>query len=225
MRASTRRTLAMFSAAALGLAACGTDDGNDTDSAAAPDAEQGDADQLPEEGELPDELTDQEPPSFDDGDLEDGEVVPGVQLEVPDGGESQAAPGPGGVVFQAFYPEDETSIFVEAAVAGLPVDDLLVGLEQVEETGEAEITSEPEDIEVEGADEARTVTLVDVNDRQATIVVATAGDAAVSVAVESAEDSGFDPSPILDSLVIDGDRVAEGAPPAPQQPAPEQPAD
>lgn len=220
MRASTRRTLAVFSAAALGLAACGTDDGADTDPAAAPDAQPQDPDQLPEDGmdDLPDELAEQEPPSFEDGDLEDGEVVPGVQLDVPEGGESQAAPGPGGVVFQAFYPEDETSIFVEAAVAGLAVDDLLVGLEQVEETGEAEITSEPEDIEVEGADEARTVTLVDVNERQATIVVATAGEAAVSVAVESAEEADFDAAPILDSLVIDGDRIVEGTPEAPEQP-------
>lgn len=227
MRASTRRSLAVFSAAALALAACGSDDdnGSEGDPAAAPDAsEEVDPDQLPDDLD-PEAM---EPPSFEDGDLEGGEVIPGVTLEVPEGGEVQAGPGPGGAVFQSLYADTGAVVFVEAAVAGLSVDELLQGLEGIEESGEAEITSEAEDVDVPGADEARRVSLVDVNGREATLVVATAGDAAVSMAIEADEGSDFDPEPIIDSLKLDGDRIEEGAPPpqqpqGPQQPAPEQP--
>ena len=224
MRASTRRSLAVLSAATLALAACAEDDaGNGDDPAAAPEAEPGDPEDMPED--MPEEMPEgmegmeeQEPPTFEEGELEDGEVVPGVMLDVPEGAETQAGPGPGGVAFQAFYTEEEASVFVEAAVQGLSIDDLLVGLEQVEQTGEAEISSEPEDIEVDGADDARTVTLIDANDRQATIVVATAGEAAVSATVENQEGSEFDADPILDTLSLDGDRIVEGTPEAPEQP-------
>lgn len=226
MRASTRRSLAVFSAAALALAACGADDDSspDDDAAAAPDAsEEVDPEQLPDDLD-PEAM---EPPTFEEGDLEGDEVIPGVVLEVPEGGEVQAGPGPGGSVFQSLYADTGAVVFVEAAVAGLSVDELLQGLEGIEESGEAEITSEAEDVDVPGADEARRVSLVDVNERQATLVVATAGDAAVSMAIEADEGSDFDPEPIIASLELDGERIEEASPPpqqAPQQPAPQQPA-
>ena len=219
MRASTRRTLAMFSAAALALAACG--DGDDTDPAA---GDQPDGQELPDDldpDELPDELDGQEPPeppTFEEGDLEDGEVVPGVRLEVPDGGNVEAGPGPTGASFSAQYEDQEAVVFIEAAAAGLSLDQLLQGLDQIEESGEAEITDGPSDVDVPGADEAQRIELVDVEGREATLVVAVAGEGAVSLAIEQPGGEGFEVDPIVDSLEVDGDRIGEGAQPMPEQP-------
>lgn len=217
MRAPTRRSLAILSAAALTLAACG-DDGDDTDAAAPEDgAELGEVPedalpqegQPPEEGELPDEPAEQQPPQFEEGDLEDGEVIPGVRVTVPDDAEVTAGPGPVGAIYQAALMEEQTAVFIEAVGSRTSIEELSSGLDDLEESGQAEITEGPDSFEVPGADEAQVIRLMDATGaQQATVLLATAGEGAVSMAIEGSSEADFDPQPILDSLELDAERLA-----------------
>lgn len=222
MRAPTRRSLVILSVAAVALAACGGD--GDTDGTTAPQngTEQNgaelddvpedalpDAGQPPEDGELPDELAEQEPPQFEEGDLEEGEALPGVRITVPDDAEVNAGPGPVGAIYQAALLEQETVVFIEAVGSGTSIEELTAGLDDLEESGQAEITEGPDEIDVPGADEAQLIRLMDASGaQQATVLLATAGQGAVSVAIEGSADTDLDPQPIIDSLELDADRLA-----------------
>lgn len=218
MRASTRRSLALLSALALGLAACGDDGGDAPDDLAGADG----TDELDPDA-LPDDLTAPEPPAFDDGDLEDGEVVPGVVMDLPEGGTIQGGPVPTGAGFAAQY-DDQSLVVLETINTEISIDELTAGVDQIEASGAAEVISGPDELDLEGADEARIVEVEAEGGILGTLVLATVGEHAMSLAIERPE-GGIDAEAIVASLRLDGDRFAEAqaAPDdllGPGQPAP-----
>lgn len=216
MRASTRRSLALLSAVALGLAACGDDGGND-DPAAVDGTDQLDAEQMPDDMAAP------EPPSFGDDELEDGEVVPGVKLDLPEGGTAEGGPVPTGAGFAAQY-EDQSLVVLETINTEISIDELTAGVDQIEASGAAEVLSGPDEIDIPGADEARIVEVEAEGGILGTLILATVGEHALSLAIERPE-GGIDADAIVASLELDGDRFVEAqagpdAPLGPGAPAP-----
>lgn len=212
-------------ASILVLAACG--DGEETeepdpspeieepadDPEAAPEGEIGD------DGELAEPLPE---PGFDD--LEEGEVVPGVRIDAPvDEETSTGQPIPTGSAFVGSLAGETgaLTVNVELDYPG-DVDGLLAGIDALVESGQAEVTDGPSDAEVEGADDAQRVELTSEG-ATAVAVFAIAGGNGISVAVESIEGADLDVDAILDSIVIDPDRLALGAAAGPDDgTAPEQ---
>lgn len=200
MRVPTRRSLAALSVLVVGLAACGGGDGNGDPA--------GDVDAAPEGEAAEDPLAEAEVETFEEGDLEEGEVVPGVRLEVPPAAEQQAQPLPAGAGFVAALEDESGAIFLDVQHEGASVDELLADIEALVDEGQAELTETPTEIEVEGADEATTFELTDPTGAAfATGVFATTGTTAVSLAIEVPADSDLDVQAIVDSLVIDPDRL------------------
>jgi hypothetical protein len=223
MLASTRRSLATLAVLTLGLAACGDDAADDTaseteapaDDGAAEDgtaddpadgaADAGTDDELPE-GEDPAAA----PESFEEGAIEEGEVLPGVRLEVPEeqNAEVQQQPLPTGAGYVASLPEQGGAVFVDVEYEGTSLDELLDGIDALVEAGQAELEDGPNDIDVEGADEAARVDLVDpTGEAQAIGVFASVDGVAVSLAVETPVGTDLDVDSIIDSLALDAERL------------------
>src|SRR5690606_39035313 len=110
-----------------------------------------------------DEGTDEEaaPPAFED--LEDGEIVPGVYLDVPGGDEIQvqvqAQPTPTGSGYIAALPDQSGAVSVNVEFDGPELDELLAGVDDLVESGQAEVAAGPDEVDVEGADEASRIEL------------------------------------------------------------------
>ncbi len=260
MRASLRRSLATLSVLTLGVAACGDDESQTTDSeaevtdegaeddgsfendgaaddGAAEDpggedpAEEPDADAAPDGEAAPAPEQPPEPPMFEDGDLEDGEVVPGVRMDEPEGADIQAGPVPTGSAYVATLPEETGLVFVEVGVGvGVGVDELLGQAEEIEASGQGTIESGPDEIEVTGADEAGRIDLVEVTGgsgtADATLVAAIAGESAVTIAFEMPTDSGdLDVDALIGSIEFDADRLDESGEAPAEAPADDLPTD
>lgn len=213
--------LAAVAALALGLAACGDDTSEDDDTpeleepADDVEADDGDpeADADPDATEPEGEAAppEEDPAAFED--LEDGEVVPGVRLDAPiDEEASQGQRTPTGSAFIASLEGETGALTVNVEFAGQELDEMLAGIEALVDAGQAEVTEEAEDIEVEGADEARRVEL-SAPDGGATAVgiFAVADGNSISLAIEVLEDADIDVEAVIDSIEIDTDRLqAEG---------------
>lgn len=203
-----RRTLALAAALTLGLAACGGDDDGDTDE---PELEAPADDGVEDDGVDADGLDDGEDPaaaSFED--LEDGEVVPGVYLDVPVDEEFpvQAQPTPVGSAYVAAMTDQAGAVSLNVEFEGQSVDELLSGIDELVEAGQAEVVEGPDDVEVEGADEAVRVELAaPEGGASATGIFATADGHAVSLAVEVSDEADIDVEAIIDSLRIDAERL------------------
>ncbi|MEX1178411.1 MAG: hypothetical protein WEB09_08105 [Nitriliruptor sp.] len=222
---SARTGVAAFAALSLGLAACGDggDDAADEEAEIEAPADDGaeDGEAAPEDG-TDGELEQPEPVGFED--LEDGEVVPGVTLDAPvDDGQSQAQPTPVGSAYVGSLGEQSGAVTVNVEFDGQSLDELLAGIDTLVESGQAEVTSEPEDVEVEGADEASRIELAAPGgEATATGIFATADGNAISIAIEVLEGSDIDIDSIIDSIVIDPARLqAEGVLELDEAPAPE----
>lgn len=218
MLASTRRSLALLSAAAIALAACADDDG---DPAAAPE---GDGQELSpedlEDGELPDELQDQldqeQPPAFDEDDLEDGEVLPGVVVDVSGADATQAQPAPmgGGAIFEAQYSDQAASVLVVVEPVEVSIDELSSGVEQqLEQDENTNLTADLQDVEVSGADAARLAefegSTPDGAEAVGSLLIATVDANVVQLVTEMQPDSDFDSQSIIDTLQLDAERLSE----------------
>jgi hypothetical protein len=106
---------------------------------------------------------------------------------------------------------------------GQSIDELLSGIDDLVEAGQAEISEGPDDIEVEGADEAVRVELASPEGgATATGIFATADGHAISLAIEVTDDSAIDVEAMIDSLRIDADRLEmAGTMELPDGPAPD----
>jgi hypothetical protein len=231
MTASTRRSrttllrrrdgrpnagLALVAALTLGLAACGddtTDEPEDTPEIEEPadDVEApADDDTATEDDEAA--APEAEPaPTFTD--LEDGEVVPGVRIDAPiDENAARGQPTPTGSAFLAALAEETGALMVNVEFEGQELDQMLGGIEALVESGQAEVTSGPDEVEVAGADEASRVEIsAPDGDATAVSIFATADGNSVSIAVEVVEGADIDVEAVIDSIEIDADRVqAEG---------------
>lgn len=223
-----RPGLALVAALSLGLAACGGDAGDDEDDA--PEIEEP-ADDVETPGEDETSADDGADDSVDGGgaddgeaapepapasgfsDLEDGEVVPGVRLDAPiDEDVSQGQPTPTGSAFIAALGDETGALTVNVEFEGQELDDMLAGIEALVESGQAEITSGPDEIDVEGADEASRVELSDPEGGATAVAIfATVDGNSISLAVEVVQGSDIDVEAIIGSIEIDGDRLqAEG---------------
>jgi hypothetical protein len=200
-----RRTIAAAAVLTLGLAACGTDDDTDADE---PEVEAPADDGAVDEG-LDDGLEDPEAaPGFED--LEDGEIVPGVYLDVPvdESFPVQAQPTPVGSAYVAALTDQTGAVSLNVEFDGQSIDELLGGVDDLVEAGQAEIAEGPDDIEVEGADEAVRIELAaPEGGATATGIFASADGHAISLAIEVTEDSEVDVEAIIDSLRIDPERI------------------
>jgi hypothetical protein len=212
--------VAAVAALALGLAACGDDATEDDDT---PELEEPADDVEADDGADPDadpEATEPEgeaaPPEDDPAafeDLEDGEVVPGVRLDAPiDEEASQAQRTPTGSAFIASLEGETGALTVNVEFEGQELDEMLAGIEALVEAGQAEVTEEAEDVEVEGADEAQRVELSAPEGGATAIgIFARADGNSISLAVEVLEDADIDVEAIIDSIEIDPERLqAEG---------------
>jgi hypothetical protein len=240
MRASVRRSLATLSVLALGLAACADDESQTTESDAevtdegvADDGDFQDGDdpaaaETPE-GEAPPAPDEQpEMPTFEEGDLEDGEVVPGVRMDEVEGADVQAGPAPTGAAYAATLPDQTGLVFVDVTVGvEAELDDLLAQVDEIESSGQGTIEAGPDDLDVPGADDAARVDLSDASgEADATLVVAVADGSAVSVALEQPAEGGeLDIDALVDSIELDAERLAEsgdGAGELPLEQAPDE---
>jgi hypothetical protein len=249
MSASTRRSrttllrradgrphagLAVAAALTLGLAACGNGDDDADDDAPELEEPAEDVEADPETDTETDTEPDpdaedetaapeaEQPPGFTT--LEDGELVPGVSIDAPiDEEASQGQPTPTGSAFVAALEGETGALTINVEFEGQELDELLAGIDALVESGQAEVTSEPEETEVEGADEASRVELsAPGGEATATGIFAIAGDNAVSIAIEALEGSDIDVEAIIDSIVIDADRLqAEGPLELDDAPAPD----
>jgi hypothetical protein len=231
MTASTRRSrttllrrrdgrphagLALLAALTLGLAACGDDAADETEDT--PEIEEpADDVEAPAEDDTAvedDETAAPEPepvPSFTD--LEDGEVVPGIRIDAPiDEDAAQGQPTPTGSAFIAALADETGALTVNVEFEGQELDQMLGGIDALVESGQAEVTSGPDEIEVEGADEASRVELAAPSgDATAIGIFATADGNSISLAIEVLQDADIDVEAIIDSIEIDADRLqAEG---------------
>jgi hypothetical protein len=203
-----RRTLALAAALTLGLAACG-DDG-DTDE---PEVEAPADDGVEDDGLDGDGLDDGEDPTAAPGfeDLEDGEVVPGVYLDVPvdDSFPVQAQPTPVGSAYVAAMTDQAGAVSLNVEFDGQSIDELLSGIDDLVEAGQAEVVEGPDEVEVEGAEEAVRIELAaPEGGATATGIFATTAEGhAVSLAVEVTEGSDIDVEAVIDSLRIDPERI------------------
>jgi hypothetical protein len=213
-----RATVATLAALTLGVAACSTtdDDPAETDEeeveAPAEDPAVDDEGEAtpPAEEDLAEE-EEQAAPSFET--LEGDEVVPGVSLQAPvDDDTFEAQPTPTGSAYVASLEGQTGAVTVNVEFEGQSIDELLSGIDVLVESGQAEVTSDPEDVEVEGADEAQRVELAAPGGQAtATGIFAIADGNAISIAVEVLEDADIDVEAIIDSIVIDAERLqAEG---------------
>jgi hypothetical protein len=214
MLASTRRTLrnspalVALAALSLGLAACGGDDAADTDDTEveAP-ADEG----LDEEADAPPADPDDPaaaPPAFEG--LEDGELVPGVYMDVPvdESLPVQAQPTPVGSAYVAAMTDQTGAVSLNVEFDGPELDELLTGIDDLVATGQAEVTDGPDEVEVEGADEAvRVEVAAPEGGASATALFAIADGHAISIAIEVTDDADIDVEEIIDSLRIDPDRI------------------
>lgn len=215
MLASTRRTrrsrstLAAIAALSLGLAACGADDGTTTDDDVDTEVE-APADEGLDDGAAEDGIEDPEaaPPAFED--LEDGELVPGVYMDVPvdETLPVQAQPTPLGSAYVAALTDQTGAVSLNVEFEGQDLDQLLEGIDALVESGQAEVTAGPDDIEIEGADEATRVELsAPEGGATATGLFAIADGHAISIAIEVTDEADIDVEAMIDSLRIDADRL------------------
>jgi hypothetical protein len=231
MTASTRRSrttllrrrdgrphagLVVAAALTLGLAACGDDAADEPEDTPEIEEPADDVEAPAEDDPVApdDEAAAPEPepaPSFTD--LEDGEVVPGVRIDAPiDEDAAQGQPTPTGSAFIAALAEETGALTVNVEFEGQELDQMLGGIEALVESGQAEVTSGPDEIEVAGADEASRVELsAPGGDATAIGIFATADGNSVSIAVEVLQDADIDVEAVIDSIEIDADRLqAEG---------------
>lgn len=201
MQTYPRRHLALLAVLALGLGACGDDGPGDPTVAPETDVDAS-ADPL---GETEVEM-------YGEGDLEEGEVVPGVRLEVPEGADVQAQPLPTGAGYVAAFQDGSGAVFLDVQHDAVTLDELLADIDTLVAEGAAEMSAPPRELDVEGADEAATFELTDpTGEAIATGVFATVGTTAVSLAIEIPADSDLDVAAIVDSLAIDPDRLSAEA--------------
>jgi hypothetical protein len=206
---SPRRTIAAAAVLTLGLAACGGDDNGD-----APEGEDDPEVEAPaDDGAVDDGAADglEEPeaaPGFED--LEEGEIVPGVYLDVPvdESFPVQAQPTPVGSAYVAALTDQTGAVSLNVEFDGQSIDELLSGIDDLVEAGQAEISEGPDDIDVEGADEAVRIELASPEGgATATGIFATADGHAISLAIEVTDDSAIDVEAMIESLRIDTDRI------------------
>lgn len=207
----TRRTLAAAAALTLGLAACGGDDtteNDDTEEVEAP-AEDTEVEDEPVEEDATDGADEQAaPPAFED--LEDGELVPGVYLDIPDADQLQvqAQPTPVGSGYIAAFPDQSGAVSLNVEFDGPPLDELLGGVDELVDSGQAEVASGPEEVEVEGADEASRIELAAPEGGATAIgIFAVADGNAISLAIEVTEGAEVDVEAMIESLRIDPERL------------------
>lgn len=203
-----RRTLAALAALCLGLAACGDDDesagGTDETEVEAP------ADDAAEEDGATTDGAEQPEAASEFEDLEEGEIVPGVYLDVPaeDSGQVQAQKTPVGSAYLAALDEQSGAVSVNVQFEGPDVEGQLEAIDAIVESGQAEIAEGPEEIEIEGADEAsRVVLTAPEGGATATGLFIVADGNAISLAIEVTEDADVDVDTIVDSLRIDPERL------------------
>ncbi len=229
-----RRGVAVAAALSLGLAACAPDDGADGEDEIEAPADDGAADDgaIDDGAAAEDEVTEgeelEQPEAAGFDTLTADEVVPGVSLDAPvDEGASQAQPTPTGSAFVGSLADQNGAVTVNVEFEGQSLDELLAGIDDLVEAGQAEVTSGPEPIEIEGADEASRVELAAPGGQaMATGIFATVDGNAISIAVEVLEGSDIDVEAIIDSIVIDADRLqVEGTLELEDAPAPADPDD
>lgn len=243
MRRSHKRGLALTAVAAMFLAGCGTDQGQEADETSTPD--ESSATDQPETG-----ATDGEQPDADaledlmggtegmedpNEDVEDGVYRGvGVVLPVPEGWSLNQQAFAQGVVAAAS--EDQTqqltaravdTAAMEAAGQDMALDSLVAGVkESVEQEPEVD-----EEVELAGADRAHRLTYLDIPGPQegapsssATIVVAEGGDGLVGEFVFSATTDSYDEdvtSQLLEQAGFDPNSEPPAPPQPQQQPAPQ----
>lgn len=191
-----RRTLAAVAVVALGLAACGGDAGTDV-------TDDTEVEAPADGGEDPEAA-----PAFED--LEEGEVVPGVYLDVPvdESLPVQAQPTPFGSGYVAALTDQSGAVSLNVEFDGADLGELLASIDALVESGQAEVAAGPETVEVDGADEASRVELAaPEGGATATGLFAIADGHAVSLAIEVSDGSEVDVERIVDSLRIDPDRI------------------
>jgi hypothetical protein len=215
MLASTRRTrrsrstLAALAALSLGLAACGADDDttseDDVDTEVEAPADDGLDEDAPEDGVEDPEAA---PPAFED--LEEGELVPGVYMDVPvdETLPVQAQPTPVGSAYVAALTDQTGAVSLNVEFDGQDLDQLLEGIDALVESGQAEVTAGPDEIEIEGAEEATRVELsAPEGGATATGLFAIADGHAISIAIEVTDGADIDVEAMIESLRIDAERL------------------
>lgn len=206
----TRATIAAIAALSLGLAACGADDDtpntdDDVDTEVEAPADDGLDEEVPEDGMEDPQAA---PPAFED--LEDGELVPGVYMDVPvdESLPVQAQPTPFGSAYVAALTDQTGAVSLNVEFEGQDLDQLLEGIDALVESGQAEVTAGPDEIEIEGADEATRVELsAPEGGATATGLFAIADGHAISIAIEVTDDADIDVEAMIDTLRIDADRI------------------
>lgn len=203
----SRRTLAAVAALSLGLAACGDDEGaGGTDEAEV----EAPADDAVEEDGGTGEGAEQPEAALEFEDLEENEIVPGVYLEVPEEqtGQVQAQKTPVGSAYLAALNDQSGAVSVNVQFEGPDVEGQLEAIDAIVESGQAEIAEGPEEIDIEGADEAsRVVLTAPEGEATATGLFIVADGNAISLAIEVTEDADVDVDTIVDSLRIDPERL------------------
>lgn len=144
----------------------------------------------------------------DPASIADGEVLPGVRLEVPDTAVVTTAELPNGRSYIGALDDEEVAVFVEVSPDGPDVATRTADVESLGESGQGTLEEPTAAVDVDGADDAARVAATDPSGRvTATMVAITAGRNAVTVIVEAPVGTEVDVDAILATLAIDPARL------------------